>query len=379
MENDDNDPLAEAEKPPIADDPIQVPPELREQSKNWAEHIPGKIKIFSMADLESLDDDSQSAKSELSHRNRDLNWRLQGMGPHRRFFILAPALKRLERIQTDMPNFSSVVEEIKGYVALSRETVQPLRIPPLLLLGPPGVGKSHFCRRLADALGVPNHWQAMDNSQGGEALAGSETFWSNTQTGLVFRAVAMGDHASPLILLDELDKAQRGGFRGDTLAVLHTLLEPETARHFKDASYPLPINASHIVWVATANQATGLDTVLLSRFSIHEIEPPTCQQSKEIAEKLLTDRLRECELDGQIYPGQGFLDALALFTPREQRKGIERALGRAILKGQTKLLVDDLPQQPTTATTFGFAPKPKQEQQKCREKSLELNRYGIAF
>jgi hypothetical protein len=122
-----------------------------------------------------------------------------------------------------------------------------------------------------------------------------------------------------------------------------------------------------------------LDTVLLSRFSIHEIEPPTKDQSREIAERLLSVRLVECDLSHVIYPGQGFLDALALLTPREQRKGIERALGRAILKGQTKLLVDDLPQQPTTATAFGFAPKPKQEQQECREKSLELNRYGIAF
>ncbi|MGC9208055.1 AAA family ATPase [Acidithiobacillus sp.] len=387
MENENYDPLAEVEKPPIAtdDDPIQVPHELMEQSKNWEEHIPGKIKIFSMADLESLDDDSQSAKSELSNRNRDLNWKLQGMGPHRRFFILAPALKRLEWVQADMPNFSSVVEEIKGYVALSRKTVQPLRIPPLLLLGPPGVGKSHFCRRLADALGVPHHWQAMDNAQGGEALAGSETFWSNTQTGLVFRAVAMGNHASPLILLDELDKAQRGGFRGDTLSVLHTLLEPETARHFKDASYPLPIDASHVIWVATANQSDGFDSVLLSRFSVHEIEPLTREQSKMIAERLLTDRLRECELEGQIYPGQGFLDALSLLTPRDQRKGIERALGRAILKDQSNLLVDDLPQQAITPTAFGFAPKPKQahqekqEQPECDKKSLELNRYGIAF
>ncbi|WP_081577294.1 AAA family ATPase [Acidithiobacillus thiooxidans] len=387
MKNEDNDPLAEAEKPPIAadDDPIQVPHELMEQSKNWAEHIPGKIKVFSMNDLESLDDDTQSAKSELSNRNRDLNWRLQGMGPHRRFFILMPALKRLESIQTEMPNFSAVVEEIKGYVALSRKTVQPLRIPPMLLLGPPGIGKSHFCRRLADALGVPHHWQAMDNSQGGETLAGSETFWSNTQTGLVFRAVAMGDHASPLILLDELDKAQRGGFRGDTLSVLHTLLEPETARHFKDASYPLPIDASHVIWIATANQATGFDSVLLSRFSVHEIEPLTREQSRMIAERLLTARLRECELEGQIYPGQGFLDALSLLTPREQHKGIERALGRAILKGQSNLLVDDLPKQATAATNFGFAPKTKQEhqekqeQQKYGNKSLELNRYGIAF
>jgi ATP-dependent Lon protease len=383
MENEDNDPLAEAEKPLIStdDEPMQIPHELREQSKNWAEHIPGKIKIFSRSDLERLDDDSQSAKSELSHRNRDLNWRLQGMGPHRRFFILAPALKRLERIQTDMPNFSSVVEEIKGYVALSRKTVQPLRIPPLLLLGPPGVGKSHFCRRLAEAMSVPHHWQAMDNAQGGEALAGSEAFWSNTQTGLVFRAVAMGDHASPLILLDELDKAKRGGFMGDTLSVLHTLLEPETARHFKDASYPLPIDASHVIWVATANQSAGFDSVLLSRFSVHQIEPLTREQSREIAERLLLARLNECDLDDQMYPGQGFLDALALLTPREQRKGIERALGRAILKGRTKLLVDDLPKQTTTATAFGFAPekKPQQEKQECCEKGLELNRYGIEF
>lgn len=80
-----------------------------------------------MADLESLDDASQSAKDDLLQRNRGLNQKLQGLGPHRPFFILAPALIQLERIQTDMPNFSAVVEEIKGYVALSQKTVQPLK------------------------------------------------------------------------------------------------------------------------------------------------------------------------------------------------------------------------------------------------------------
>ena len=60
------------------------------------------------------------------------------------------------------------------------------------------------------------------------------------------------NHISPLVILDELDKAEVS-YRGDPLNPLHNLLEPVSAREFRDESISMPIDASHVIWIATAN------------------------------------------------------------------------------------------------------------------------------
>lgn len=330
-----------------------------------------QIPIFKRKDLLNMEIGTNVRDNE---RDQNFQWRLKEKGPWRDYEINLNVLSELDALARSLPNFAQVIEEIRGYVALAQKTNRPLHIPPLLLLGPPGVGKSHFCRKLAGCLGVPHRWQAMDNAQGGEELAGSASFWSNSKTGLVFDTLAFGDHASPLILLDEIDKAPRAGSRigGDTLAALHTLLEPETAQHFKDASFPLPLNASHIIWVATANSDIGLDQVLLSRFSVHDIEQPTLEQARDIGESMVYAKLNEFELENEIFPTEDFLDQLAYLTPRQQRQAIDRALGRAVLGKRQTLQVSDLEKRPEKKTVFGFLPqKEKAQKERRKEKNME--------
>ncbi len=131
---------------------------------------------------------------------------------------------------------------------------KPLQIDPILLVGGPGIGKSYFATEVSAALGLPSHRLQMDNAQSGGQLAGSAAMWSNTKTGIVFDALAFGDHVSPVIVLDEIEKAPRNQHQ-DPVAALHGLLEPITAKTFQDASFPLTLDARFIVWVPDVSRA----------------------------------------------------------------------------------------------------------------------------
>ena len=181
----------------------------------------------------------------------------------------------------------------------------------------------------------------MDNFQTGSLLAGSAYIWSNTQVGEVIRGLVEGNHVSPMIILDEIDKAN-DTYRHhgtDSLSALHNLLEPGSAIHFQDASFPLPIDASNIIWIATANDVTKIPETLVSRMDVFEIKEPTSEQYRGILDEICRELIEE-------YPGISFdskiLKALSDKTPREQRQLLQFAIARAARTGERKITLEHL-------------------------------------
>jgi ATP-dependent Lon protease len=144
--------------------------------------------------------------------------------------------------------------------------------------GDPGIGKTRFSVELAHALGTVIRRLPFDNGQSGSSLLGSDKNWANTTYGAVFELVVLGQHANPVILLDEIDKASKRR-EGDALASLHTLLEPVTSQTVRDISVDFEFNASHVLWIATANDLTRVAPSLRSRFHEFWVEQPTGAQA----------------------------------------------------------------------------------------------------
>jgi len=293
------------------------------------------------------------ARDELTKR---IFRQLASTGPYRRFGFDATALQTLEQLRSLAPNFGPVVDYIMDAVGLAAYYRKPINITPILLVGEPGIGKSFFTHQLAKVLAVPSRRVTMDNFQTGSALAGSSYVWSNSETGMVFKALSEGNHISPLIILDEIDKANNTfAHYGDSLSPLHNLLEPESARVFEDASFSLKMDASHIIWIATANNIEKIPAPLKSRFAIFEIRPQTADQLSSVLEEI-------CMGLAQEYPGiefdDGLLGELSATTPRQQRQVLQRAVARAIRLGDSKVtlmhlkLVTD--EGRTKVRSFGF-------------------------
>ena len=253
----------------------------------------------------------------------------------------------LKRLAQEMPNFAAVIEHVRVCCALVRLTGRPLRIPPFLLAGMPGLGKTLFATRLADVLGVPQFVFPLESAETLATLTGSDKHWANTEPGQLFRHIVLGEVANPVVVLDELDKASQssGSSSGYRPAMaLHGPLEPVTAKALRDKSADLCFDASHVIYIATANRLSSIEGSLLSRFRLFLIEEPDARTAVSIARSVAKAALGEFGLERKFQAITGeVLQQLALLgSPRVQRRVLEAAIGRAVCDGRWGLRVRDL-------------------------------------
>lgn len=241
-----------------------------------------------------------------------------------------PDPKAFEGLADEFPNFAEVVEFYAQQAAISEISGKGrVRLPPVLLLGPPGVGKTAFSMRLAERLGVGQFAASFSGASHAGILGGSSSFWATGRQGQVFDALLLGKQMNPVFLIDELDKAGDPGHYRNPIAPLHQLLEVESARVFQDEFVEAPTDASWLTWLGTANEAKNIPEPILSRMLVFEIEPPTQAELREIGARQYQRTIKEFGLTGKLpdVPPAGVLDR-AVASPREMSLALRRLIGR---------------------------------------------------
>nr|WP_242596961.1 AAA family ATPase [Rhodocyclus gracilis] len=190
---------------------------------------------------------------------------------------------------------------------------EDFRVSPIALYGVPGIGKTRFAREVAAILDVGFESIALGSTDAGFVLAGVSPGYSTTRAGRIAKLLAEGDAASPVVMLDEIDKA-RGDDRNPVVPTLLELLEADSARAFRDEGLEIRMDASRIVYLATANDPELIPAPLQSRLRMLEVAAPTQEQRRGILGNIanefvgvgvgfpcfLLDRLAEADLDLRV-------------------------------------------------------------------------------
>jgi len=260
-----------------------------------------------------------------------------------RFCVKPNRMPSIDDLIGALPNFSEPLDDVRRQVALCLETEDRLELMPILLLGDPGIGKTHFAKQLSRLLGTSYHYVAMSSLTAGWILSGASSQWKNAKPGKVFDALVHGSYANPVIAVDEIDKAT-GDSQYDPLGALYALLEHDTAQTFIDEFAEIPINAGHVIWIATANDERSIPEPILNRMNVYEIPPPDREGARRIAQSIY-DEIRSAHAWGQRFAAElsdSTLDALTRASPREMRRAILNGFGAARIDGRDQIAADDI-------------------------------------
>lgn len=278
--------------------------------------------------------------SDTSKRLSETMRRLRGLGPMRP--LKSPVdnwQTRLDSLEQKFENFRQVVRAVvRPHVFLISQGIRH-RMPPTLLLGPPGIGKTQFTRELQEIFDVPTLFISMAAETNGSRLQGSSTFWGNASPGFLFEQAAWGCPDAPggianfIVAIDEVDKA--GAIQYDPLAGLYALLEVETARRFEDQAVPgVALDLSHVRIVLTANDLDPIPGPLLSRLTTFQIDAPSPEAARRIVQSMYASILEKLgmNLDPILQPG--ILDEATGLSPREAKTRLETAVAIAACDGR---------------------------------------------
>ncbi len=210
--------------------------------------------------------------------------RMLEKGPER-FQVKPSGLPAMEHLYDELPNFAAVLDDIKRQLVLCHDSRDGLEITPMLLLGPPGIGKTHFARCVSQLLGTGLGFVSMSSLTAGWVLSGASSQWKGARPGKIFETLVDGAYANPVMVVDEIDKA-RGEHAYDPLGALYGLLEHDTAATFTDEFADVSIDASQVIWVATANDEHAIPDPILNRMNVHEVHAPDRDAARAIALRL---------------------------------------------------------------------------------------------
>ena len=299
--------------------------------------LAGLQPIYSVADVERASEDSAAQRNDGLKGWYDRMRKLGG----ERYIIKPSSHDSVDDLHEVSPNFREVIDDLKKSLALAVSGNEAVHFTPILLIGEPGLGKTYFARKLADTLATGFAFVSMNSLTAGWVLTGASAGWHNARPGKVAQTLIEGEFANPVIVLDEVDKAG-GDHRYDPMGALYTLLERDTAARFKDEFIDVDMDASHILWVATANDETSIPEPVLNRMNVYMIERADAEGARRIALSVYREILEQHRWPFPPEPSEAMLDRLMTIPARDMKKLLLDAFGTARLAGRDHLVPEDI-------------------------------------
>lgn len=169
---------------------------------------------------------------------------------------------------------------------------EEFRAPILLLVGLVGTGKTTFAYSLSEALGRPLVRIAFGGMGSAKELRGSTRLHLESEPGRVIKGICEAGVRNPVILLDEIDRNAKEANR-DIMGVLVELLDPAQNHAFRDSYIDYPVDLSHAIFLATANNTVDIATAVMDRMEKLSMPSYTDHEKIVIAQRYVLPGLLE--------------------------------------------------------------------------------------
>jgi ATP-dependent Lon protease len=255
-------------------------------------------------------------------------------------------------LDADHHGLDDVKERIVEYLAVrARRADRGLEVvggrgsgAVMVLVGPPGVGKTSLGESVARALGRKFVRVALGGVRDEAEIRGHRRTYVGALPGRIVRAIGEAGSMNPVVLLDEIDKVG-ADYRGDPAAALLEVLDPAQNHTFRDHYLDLDLDLSDVVFLATANVVETIPQALLDRMELVSLDGYTEEEKVAIARTYLLPRqLTQAALSAdEVELTDAALRKLAADYTREAGvRQLERLIAKALRKAATKLAVGDV-------------------------------------
>lgn len=213
----------------------------------------------------------------------------------------------------------------------------------MLLVGPPGVGKTSIGRSIARSLDRPFFRFSVGGMRDEAEIKGHRRTYIGAMPGKLVQALKECQVMNPVIMLDEIDK-MGASYQGDPASALLETLDPEQNANFLDHYLDLRLDLSKCLFICTANTLDSIPGPLLDRMDVIRLSGYLAEEKLAIARHHLWPR--QLERAGvpkdKLKISTSAIRSLVDGYAREAGvRNLEKQLAKIVRKSVVKLLEND--------------------------------------